>query len=366
MRVGVAVPRRERCGVGDFARSLAKALPDTVECRLIHHPKHGSARAWRRAARATDGLDVVHVHFEYGLFGTVKPYRNRFAAFVGRLRPPVVVTLHGQLPELASRWGAGRLGASDILRDLAYLPFFGRWQRIMYGRVAHWVVHSRELLDRVTAVVGGGRATYLPMPVPTTDRTWRNAEGGDLILVSPGFVKSHKGYDVFVDVVRELTSCSWVVAGGPQDRRDDGYLDELRRLIAASGIGDRVQVTGYLSRPEMEEIMCRATMAVFPFRDVAGSASMAWAIGCGLPVVTTDLPEFRSLRSRGAGIELLPIDSPDSWPAMIKGLGNDRIRLLELARRNREVGSVNTFDACAAALVEIFERVTFECRDVHG
>ena len=364
MRVGVFVPRRERCGVGDFAGRLAMAFPDTVECRLIHYPDDDSSRAWRRAARTADGLDLVHVHYEYGLFGSVKPYRNRFAAFMGRLGPPAVVTLHGQLPELAPRWGAERFAASDVFRDLAYLPFFRRWNRIMYGRGAHWVVHSRILCDRVTSVVGEERTTYLPLPVPNTDRTWLDAERGDLVLVSPGFVKPHKGYEVFLDVVRELGSFSWVIAGGPQDRRDERYLGELCRLIDASGIGDRAKVTGYLSRAEMEEVMCRATMAVFPFRDVAGSASMAWAVGCGVPVVTTDLPEFRSLRSRGAGIELLPIGSPDSWPGFIERLGNDYDRLVDLARQNRDFGSENTYETCAEALVEVFERVTCECRNL--
>ena len=64
--------------------------------------------------------------------------------------------------------------------------------------------------------------------------------------------------------------------------------------------------------------------------------------------------------------ELLPTDAPDSWPEIIKGLGNNRERLVGLARRNREVGSVDTLDACAVALVEIFERVACECRDARG
>lgn len=363
MRVGVAVSRREPCGVGDFARSLAKALPDGVEWQLIHHPENDSSHAWRRAARTANGLDLVHVHFEYALFGTVKPYRNRFAAFVGRLQPPVVVTLHGRLPGLASRWHAGRRRVPDILRDLAYLPFFGRWGRIMHGEVAHWIVHGRELFDRVTADVGEGRTTHLPLPVPAIARRWNNTGGGDPILVSPGFIKPHKGYGGFVEVVRDL-ACTWVIAGGPQDRRDDLHLEELRRLIDESEIGERVQVTGYLSRADMEETLCRATMAVFPFREVAASASMAWAVGCGLPVVSTDLPEFRWLRSMGAGIELLPREAPDSWSEIIEGLSRDRGRLADLARQNREFAATNTFDACAAAHVEVFKRVIRERLDI--
>ena len=365
MKVGMAVSQREPCGVGDFARSLAEAMPDSVEYQLIPYREDDSTSAWRRGAGAAIGLDLVHVHFEQGLFGAVKPYRNRFATFVGRLQPPVVVTLHGRLPGLASRWRAGRRGASDILRDLAYLPFFGRWGRIMHGRVAHWIVHSHELFEGVTAEVGKERTTYLPLPVPKTARRWSRAEREDLTLVSPGFVKPHKGYDVFAEVVREVT-CSWVVAGGPQDLRDDLHLRELRRQIEESGMGGCVQITGYLSRSRMEENLCRATMAIFPYREVAASASMAWAIGCGMPVVSTDLPEFRRLQSLGAGIELLPRGAPDSWSEIIEGLAHDGERLADLARRNREFGAANSFDACAAAHAEVFERVLREPRDTRG
>ncbi len=364
MRLGVIIGQDERCGIGDFAHNLAEALPQRIECQWIAHPDDPSSRAWRRTAQGADGLDLVHVHFEYGLFESVKPYRNHFATLMERLRPPAVVTLHGPPPELASRWNAGRRGPSDILRDLAYLPFFGKWRRRFLQRATHWIIHNRQLSDQVSAVVGSGRVTYLPLPIPATGRRWRSRKDGSLVLVSPGFVKKHKGYDRFVEVMRDMPSCSWVVAGGPQDQRDDEFLKDLRRMIDDQGIGDQVRITGYLSRAEMEESFCRADMAIFPFHHVAASASMAWAIGCGAPVVATDLPEFLELQSRGAGIEFLPIDAPGSWPEIIQGLGRDRKRLENLSQRNRDFSSVESFTACAAAHTELFERVASTYRIV--
>jgi glycosyltransferase involved in cell wall biosynthesis len=336
MRIGVAAGARKRCGVGDFARALASAYPLDVEVLWLDHPAADTRAAWRGIARSADGLDVVHVHYEYGLFRTVKPYRNRYAAYVDRLSPPVVVTLHGPLPKLEPRWRSGRRGVADLLRDLAYLPFFARWERIMHRGVAHWIVHGRSLSDQMEPVVGAARSTYLPHPIPEVAQRWRPGTGERLVMVTPGFVKAHKGYHELARVLAADRSWSWIIAGGPQDRTDEEYLQDLREVLIARGVGDRVRVTDYLDRPDMEATLCGAAIAVFPYAEVTGSGSVAWAIGCGVPVVTTDLPEFRSVRS----------------------LWREPARLDELAQKNREYAAANGYDRCALAHSEIFARVT--------
>lgn len=362
MKLGVATGVREQCGVRDFARQLASSYPPGVEVHWVIYPDRDVDAAWRQAARAADGLDVVHVHYEYGLFRTVKPYRNRYAAFVGRLRPPVVVTLHGALPRLEPRWRSGRRGASDMLRDLAYLPFFSRWEGIVCRGVRHWIVHGVGVRDRVERMVGVERTAYLPHPVPEVASRWQPEARRERVIVTPGFVKAHKGYLDLARALGEGTSWSWIIAGGTQERTDEPYLHHLRDELAARDLGDRVRITGYLDRSEMEATICAAAMAVFPYAEVDGSGSVAWAIGCGVPVVTTDLPEFRAMRSRGAGVELLPLEAPAQWADALDRLWREPERLQELALRNRDYTAANGFGACARAHAEIFARVANEAR----
>ena len=360
MKLGVATGVREQCGVRDFARQLASSYPPGVEVHWVIYPDRDVDAAWRQAAHAADGLDVVHVHYEYGLFRTVKPYRNRYSAFVDNLRPRAVVTLHGPLPRLEPRWRSGRRGVADLVRDLAYLPYFGRWERLMHRRVAHWIVHGRSLCDRVEAVVGVERITYLPHPVPEVELSWQPEARRQRVIVTPGFVKAHKGYHELARALGLGASWSWIIAGGPQDRTDEEYLHRLREELPARGVGDRVRITGYLDRADMEAVLCEAAMAVFPYGEVAGSGSVAWAIGCGVPVVATDLPEFCAMKSCGAGIELLPRDAPDQWAEALDRLWREPARLEELARRNRDYAAANGFGACARAHAEIFARVAHE------
>lgn len=360
MKLGVAAGARERCGVGDFARRLVAVYPPDIEVVSIDTPAGGGSAAWRRAARAAQGVDVVHVHYEYGLFETVKPYRNLYAVFVEELRPPVVVTLHGPLPSLESRWCSGRRGVADLLRDLAYLPFFARWDRIMQRGVAHWIVHSRSLCDQIEAAAGSDRSTYLPHPIPEVAHTWQPSTRGRLVMVTPGFVKPHKGYHELAKAMGTDWSWSWIIAGGPQDRRDRDFLRVLRDTLVSRRIEDRVRFTGYLDRGEMEATLCGAGLAVFPYAEVFGSGSVAWAIGCGLPVVTTDLPEFVEMKSDGAGIELLPVGATDRWAEIVRRLWSEPARLAAMARQNRAYAVANSFVDCALAHAEIFARVVDE------
>ena len=358
----MAAAQRQRCGVGDFARRLAAAYPPDVEVTWVRYPERDAGPAWRRAAAATEGSDVVHVHYEYGLFGTVKPFRNRFAAFLRALSAPAVVTLHGPLPALEPRWAAGRRRAADVLRDLAYLPYFRRWERINRRGVAHWITHSRGLSERLVAAVGGDRVTWLAHPVPDVRRTWEPGEARSRVMVTPGFVKPHKGYRELAWALAEDTTWSWVIAGGVQDRQDAEHLKTLRRELAERGLEDRVRITGYLEADEMETTICGAAVAVFPYAEVNASGALAWAIGCGVPVVATDLPEFRWLRARGAGLELLPCDAPERWPEVLDRLQGEPGRLAELARRNRDYAAANSVRSCARAHLEIFARVVGEVR----
>jgi glycosyltransferase involved in cell wall biosynthesis len=359
-RVAVAAPARERCGVADYARRLAEALPERFEVTTIDFPQSSSRSAWREAAAEADTADVVHVHYETGLFGTVKPYRNRFGSFVRRQRPPVVVSLHDLLPRLTPRWLARPpYGPRDALRDIAYLPFFRHWERAQYGRGSHWLVHTREHQRAVAAATGETRVSRWIHPIPSTDVLWRsdNPTGELGHLVSPGFIKAHKGYSGFVRTVARLSEVTWTLAGGAQDERDRHYAEGLCEEIKSSDLTARIRTTGYLQHDELEALTARATLAVFPFDRVTGSGSVALAIALGMPVVATDLPGLRELVDEGAGVELLPRAEPDCWADRIARLLASPDQLRALAAMNREHARHHSYARAGERLGALFDEV---------
>ncbi|MBN1867619.1 glycosyltransferase [Candidatus Sumerlaeota bacterium] len=358
LQVAVAAPETERCGVYDYARHLADAMPDDVEIRWVAYPTGDSAAAWRRAAGETRGADLVHVHYEHGLFRLVKPFRNRFAAFMNNLRAPAVVTLHGPMPSLVPRWRRKRpYGVRDAFRDLAYLAYFSKWAVRDYGRAAHWIVHTRPRYDEATQYAAPDRVTLLMHPIPRPTTSWRLEAVAERLFVTPGFIKEHKGYERFLETLRRIPGWRWTLAGGPQNARDTDYLARLRDRIVRLELTDRVEITGYLPRERFESLVSRAAVAVFPYERAEGSGSLSLALGLGMPVAATDVPAFRETAEAGAGIELLPNEAPESWGAALQSLVEDSSRLDRLARANARFADSHSYERGALELASLFRSV---------
>lgn len=352
--MAIAAPGNLRCGITDHAGFLGKALRADWHLVKIELPAGSEPKAWQEAAAQADPADLALVHYEYGLFRSVKPYRNLFARFMERLRPPAIVILHDLLPALTPRRGErSPYRLRDVLRDLAYLPFFATWSGKIYALPDHIIVHAPHLYRRVRRAAPHTRVSFLHHPVPATSRQWDIDRPKMHTFVSPGFIKGHKGYLDFLDVVKSSPRWNWLIAGGPQNETDEEFAVRLRARIRELELSGRVTISGYLPRADLEEMMTMAELAVFPYRRVTGSGAVAWAVGMEMPVVVTDRDSFRELLQAGCGLALLPGGKPDLWPDLIGTLLHDRERLQRLARGNTRFGSLHGYDETARHITAI-------------
>lgn len=353
-RLAVVAPHRERCGVADYARQLTASLGAEWRIESLALPERDERCAWRRLARRAGQAELVQVHFEYSLFHVVKPYRNRYESLMRRLPGVRVVTLHGSLPRLERR---PLRTARDALRQLFYLPYFASWETRMHATAEAFVVHTEAMRARAAAAAGADRVHRVPHPVPPCTRRWGLRPGAPTTLVTPGFVKPHKGYTQLLEAVGERTDWRWRIAGAAQTAADELYERRLRATVRSRGLAERVRFTGYLDPERLDEELASATVAVFPFETAAGSGSIAWAIAAGMPVLATDLPELEQLRDEGVGIELLPRAAIADWPTRIAALAGDPARLERLAARNRRYAEAHSYDRVAADLGDLFRRL---------
>jgi len=340
--------------VADHARQLVEALPEELAVTWLALPEDGARRRWRALADQAGGLDLLHVHFETSLFHSVKPLRNRFATLMNAVAVPKVATLHGPLPALAPRWRRGARRPADLLRDLLYLPFFARWERTQYGRADRWIVHSEERARHVETHGGAGRTTVIALPTPAVERRWSPAGDGVARLVTPGFVKEAKGLELLLEAVAALPEVRWTIAGGPQDAADRRTLAAIEARIEALGLGDRVRITGFLPREEIDELLATASVAAFPYRWSTGSSALAWAIGSSTPILVSDLAVFRELVEGGAGLELVAEGDADAWITALRGLLGDPERRVELSRRNRAYAARSSWRHAAERTAAVY------------
>ncbi len=351
IRVGMAVPRGRRCGIADYAACVAQAMPPDVSVTWIDLSGLRTGRDYYRAAAAVREIDVALVHYEYALFRHVSPLRNGFAAFMSGLRVPAAVVLHDALPRLDGTWPVPP--ARRLLLRLLYAPCAPWWEARQYRRAARVIAHTPDIAARAGRFLGADRVLCAPHPVRRVTHTWSPPTDGAVRLVTPGFIKAHKGYDDGLDVLVAHPSWHWVLAGGPQHGNDMSYAAQLREAARTRGVLARLEFTGYLPAPQLEQACVGATAAFFPFRSVTGSGSMTWAIGMGMPVVATDLPPTRWLAAQGAGIALLPADSRASWADGMGNLLGSPAQMADLAGRNRVFAAAHGYDRLASELLPV-------------
>jgi len=314
MNVAIALPLRKACGIADYARRVASSLPADWPIRWVDTAACRSRRDWADAARLAGESDVVHVHYEYTLFRHVSPLRNGYAAFMRALPVPAVVTLHDAFPVLDPPWARVlREGPVSLLRHLAYLPVRGSWADRQARRAARIIAHTQAIADTATRAIPASSVTCWPHPVWPCSRHWTPSADRPPILITPGFIKAHKGYADALDLLARHPDWHWWLAGGPQTDPDAAFLASLLNRARQLGIGDRLRVTGYLEKDDLEALAVQAQLAFFPFRTVTGSGSVSWAIGLHLPIAATDLPPLCRMREQGAGIRLLPAGRPEAW-----------------------------------------------------
>jgi glycosyltransferase involved in cell wall biosynthesis len=121
------------------------------------------------------------------------------------------------------------------------------------------------------------------------------------VLVFFGKVLRYKGVDLLLDAVAVLpadVTVQVVVVG--QCREDDVRTDLEERAARA---GARVHTRfSFVPDAELADYLRAADLAVFPFRSVTNSSSVATALGAGLPVIVPrlasldDLPEDATVR----------------------------------------------------------------------
>ncbi len=237
-----------------------------------------------------------------------------------RTRPPLVFTAHDLLPR--------RTAAK---RDL-WLRLFGRFERI--------VVHS-ERGRAALAELGVDEAKLRVIPHPVTPSDPPRTDDGRTVLAL-GVIRPYKQVDHAAAAVARVDGARLLVAGDPAGPLPANLEGADLRL-------------GYLPHAELQRALGDATVAVFPYRaELDQSGALLQALGAGIPAVVYDvggLPD--PVRTYGAG-RVVPADDVDALAAAISELLDDPAALAEARAGARRASEALTWDASAAAHLELY------------
>jgi len=246
---------------------------------------------------------VVHVHLSVG--GSF--VREGAVVVVARARRlPVVVSLHGELPDFAAR--------------------HPRLVRFVLGRADAVVALGPESARQAAAwVPAGQRIEVIPNPVEL--RTTTPAGDGDERVVFAGTLSHLKGVDVLLaawPAVRARRPAARLILAGPP-----GDVD-----VAATPPGDGIDVPGTVTREEVRQFLADGRVAVLPSLEEVLPMFLLEAMATARPVVATPVGDVAWLV--GADAELVPVGDPEALAGAITNVLEDRDVATAIGARLRD------------------------------
>jgi glycosyltransferase involved in cell wall biosynthesis len=327
---GVDDPERPSGG-NRYDRRLSQGL--TAAGWTVHEHAVGGAWPWpdddgRRALAAAlaappdDALTLVD-----GLLASTVP--DLLVPAAERLR--LVVLLH--MP-LGGRTEDSSERESAVLTAAAGTVTTSEWVR-------GWLLSSYPL--------DPARVHAAPPGTEVAQTAHGTEHGGNLLCVAS--VTSGKGHDVLVTALARTADLPWRCRCVGAVARAPGFVADLQRVITAWGLDRRVQLTGPLTGPGLEQAYSEADVLVLPSRAESYGMVVTEALARGLPVLATEVggvPEALGTAPDGRppGLLVPPGDVAALVAVLRRWLGDaglrDDLRGAARARRDRLAGWAET------------------------
>jgi glycosyltransferase involved in cell wall biosynthesis len=136
----------------------------------------------------------------------------------------------------------------------------------------------------------------------------------------------------FPEIKKAVPEAKLVIAGESHPLTP-GYVEALRARYE----GDRdIEVHGYVPEEELGKLFSRASLVVMPYSSATGSSGVAHqACQFGLPIVCSDLPDFRDMaEEEGLAIEFFRAGDQKSLTTAVIGVLRNLERQRDMAEQN--------------------------------
>ena len=248
-------------------------------------------------------------------------------AWLLRTRAPLVFTAHDLLPRRTAH------------RAALWRRLFGRFERI--------VVHSENGLQALSSFgVPAEKLRVIPHPVfpGAVDRR----DDGQTALAL-GSIRPYKGLGDAIEAVRRVPGARLLVAGDAREPLD-GYRH--------SG-GDSVEWRlGWMSPPEIADVLAQATVALFPYRaEIDQSGALLQALGAGVPGVVYDVGGLGELVRTFAAGRVVPAGDVEALAAAVQELLGEPAALAAARAGAERARRELTWEAAAAAHLALYSEL---------
>jgi glycosyltransferase involved in cell wall biosynthesis len=280
-------------GITDLPRMVRAGQIDAVLYQIGNSAMHHFAMPY---LSSVPGIAEIHDGILYGLIHSLTLGRGDVAAYRQELS-----YAHDE---------KGREHAEDVIAHRASPAFYEMTvNRRVVNAAIGIIVHNGWTRDVVQAhgtnqpiqminhPVRASESAY-NLPSKAVCRSKLGISSDDLVLATFGRLTSNKRLDVvlhtFARLCREVPQ-SRLLLVGPAEPPSMGL--HLSQLIQKLGIGDRVQITGYVAESDFAEYMGASDIGINLRYPHAGetSGTLVRLLNAGIPVITSNLGPFAEL-----------------------------------------------------------------------
>jgi glycosyltransferase involved in cell wall biosynthesis len=199
---------------------------------------------------------------------------------------------------------------------------------------------------------------HADLPAQDAARARLRLPPGATIFLFFGMLRRDKGIEYLIEATTHLPSgqAAVVVAGAPMEYS----ADEVRALIHAAGVADRLQPRlGYVPDTEVAWYFAACDALVLPYTPAYTGGSgplMKGACSYGLPVIATDVAEMgRLVREHGLGLVARPGDAGSLADELVRFLTLDRAAREGMRANARALAQANSWEALAERYGRLFQ-----------
>ena len=289
------------------------------------------------ARLASSRVDLVHIHVSMGASIPRKCLLAQIAFLFGR---PVVMHTHGG--EFAKQFPAMPNWLQAIIRKTfqrcdAVITLAETWRHFYIDTLG--VEPSRALILKNPV-----RLPEVPHPAPPAP---------PVRLLYLGMLSAPKGAFDLIEAIAGIEEAKrktlhLTMAG-------HGQFEEAKARVAAAGLGETIELRGWINADERDELLLRTHIFVLPSHYEGLPMALLEAMSFGLAPIATPVGGIPDVLRDGENGLLVPVEEPNLLADAILHLAGDdglRHRLGEAARASVEPYSA---DGYAEALIEIYQ-----------
>lgn len=287
---------------------------------------------------------------EYDLVQAHHNHSGSFAKVLARLEGVPVVSREGNTRDGFTRKGRIANGVTNPLADRvvcnsrAVYESFRRWERLLLPPSKIDLIPNGVDFERLA----DGR--NLEWSVART----ASVDPEAVLVATAGMLTEQKDHDTLIRAIGEANGgavpIELVIAGdGPREH-------ELKRVVQAIGLSDRVHFLGRLERLQVYEMMHEADVYAMPSKWEGFSAAAVEALGTATACVFSDIPPFRHPYD---GVALFhPVGDHETLAERLVELATDPEKREDLGERGRElVRERYTMERVATAYSDLYDAI---------